>query len=58
MSAAQTVAVGAARMAGSHAMLIGLLPVPHGFDPQHPIIRFTDETLEVRILGIYHRDAR
>lgn len=31
------------------AVLVGILPVPHGFDPVHPVIRFTEETLEVRI---------
>lgn len=31
------------------AVLVAVLPVPHGFDPEHAIIRFTEETLEVRI---------
>ena len=31
------------------ALLVGILPVPHGFDPEHAAIRFTEETLEVRI---------
>jgi hypothetical protein len=30
-------------------VLVGLLPVPHGFDGEHPVIRFTEETLEIRI---------
>lgn len=30
-------------------VLVGLLPVPHVFDPEQPIIRFSKETLEVRI---------
>jgi hypothetical protein len=30
-------------------LLVGLLPVPGGFDPEHPVIRFVEETLEVRI---------
>jgi hypothetical protein len=31
------------------AILVGILPVPHGFDPERPIIRFAEETLEIRI---------
>jgi hypothetical protein len=31
------------------AVLVGILPVPHGFDPDHPVIRFAEETLEIRI---------
>jgi hypothetical protein len=31
------------------AMLVGILPVPYGFDLEHPVIRFTEETLEIRI---------
>ena len=31
------------------ALLVGLLPVPHGFDPEHTVIQFTEETLEVRV---------
>ena len=31
------------------AVLVGILPVPHGFDLEHPVIRFREETLEVRI---------
>jgi hypothetical protein len=31
------------------AVLVGILPVPPGFDPEHAVIRFTEETLEVRI---------
>lgn len=31
------------------AVLVGLLPVPRGFDPEHAVIRFAEETLEVRI---------
>jgi hypothetical protein len=30
-------------------VLVGVLPVPHGFDPEHAAIRFTEETLVVRI---------
>jgi hypothetical protein len=35
------------------AVLVGLLPVPHGFDPEHAVIRFTEETLEVRIRRVH-----
>lgn len=31
------------------ALLLVILPVPHGFDPEQAVIRFTEETLEVRI---------
>ena len=31
------------------AELVGILPVPRGYDPEHPVIRFIEETLEVRI---------
>ncbi len=35
------------------AVLVGILPVPHGFDPEHAVIRFTEETLEVRIRRVH-----
>jgi hypothetical protein len=35
------------------AVLVGLLPVPRGFDREHPVIRFTEETLEVRIRRVH-----
>jgi hypothetical protein len=31
------------------AVLVGILPVPHGFDPEHAVIRFREETLEIRV---------
>lgn len=31
------------------AILVAVLPVPRGFDPEHAIIRFTEEMLEIRI---------
>jgi len=31
------------------AVLVGILPVPGAFDAQHAVIRFTDETLVIRI---------
>jgi hypothetical protein len=40
------------------AVLVGILPVPHGFDFQHPVIRFTEETLEVRIRRVHSGVAR
>lgn len=35
------------------AVLVGILPVPRGFDPEHPAIQFTEATLEVRIRRIH-----
>ena len=40
------------------AVLVGILPVPHGFDPVDPVIRFTEETLEVRIRRVHRGAAR
>ncbi len=40
------------------AVLVGILPVPHGFDPDRAAIRFTEETLEVRIRRGQHRVTR
>jgi hypothetical protein len=40
------------------AVLVGLLPVPHGFDPQPAVIRFTEETLEIRIRRVGSEAAR
>jgi hypothetical protein len=40
------------------AVLVGILPVPHGFDPEHAAIRFTEETLEVRIRRVHRGGAR
>lgn len=31
------------------ALLVGILPVPRGFDAERPSIRFREETLEIRI---------
>ncbi|MHB8077989.1 MAG: hypothetical protein ACYDIE_01865 [Candidatus Krumholzibacteriia bacterium] len=39
-------------------VLVGLLPVPRGFDPEHAVIRFTEQTLEVRIGRIRGEGAR
>jgi hypothetical protein len=33
------------------ALLLGILPVPRGFDAEHPAIRFIEQTLEIRILA-------
>jgi hypothetical protein len=30
-------------------VLVGILPVPRGFDLEHPVIRFTEQTLEIRV---------
>ena len=35
------------------AVLVSILPVPHGFDTGHPVIRFAEETLEVRIRPVH-----
>jgi hypothetical protein len=40
------------------AVLVVILPVPHGFDPEHAVIRFTEETLEVRIRRVHSGGAR
>ncbi len=40
------------------ARLVVLLPVPRGFDPEHVVIRFTEETLEVRIRRVHGGAAR
>ena len=31
------------------ALLVAILPVPGGLDPEHAVLRFSEETLEVRI---------
>lgn len=41
--------VRAGRMLPEPGVLIGILPVPHGFDPEPAVIRFREETLEIRI---------
>jgi hypothetical protein len=35
-------------------VLVGILPVPHGYDPERAVIRFAEETLEVRIRRVRH----
>jgi hypothetical protein len=40
------------------AVLVGILPVPDGFDPESPAIRFSEETLEVRIRRVRSWTAR
>ena len=40
------------------AVLMGILPVPRGFDPAHPVIRFSEETLEIRIRPVHREAAR
>jgi hypothetical protein len=39
------------------ALLVGLLPVPRGFDSDQPVIRLTEETLEVRIRRVHRGTA-
>jgi hypothetical protein len=41
--------VRAQRSSPEPVVLVGLLLVPHGYDPEPAVIRFTGETLEVRI---------
>lgn len=50
--------VRASRSAPDPAVLVGILPVPHGFDPEHPAIRFTRHTLEVRVRRVRSRVVR
>jgi hypothetical protein len=40
------------------AVLVGILPVPRGYDAEHAVIRFAEETLEVRIRRIGSGVAR
>jgi hypothetical protein len=40
------------------AVLVSILPVPHGFDPEHPVIRFIEETLEIRVRRVYRGVSR
>ncbi len=40
------------------AVLVGLLPVPRGFDPERAVIRFAEQTLEVRIGRAHGGGAR
>ena len=40
------------------ADLVGILPVPHGFDAEHAVIQFSDETLEIRVRRASRGDAR
>lgn len=40
------------------AVLMGILPVPRGFDAEHAVIRFIEETLEVRIRRVQSGVAR
>jgi hypothetical protein len=39
-------------------VMVSILPVPHGFDPEHATIRFTEETLEVRIRRVRREVAQ
>lgn len=40
------------------AVLVGVLPVPNGYDAEHPVIRFSEETLEIRIRRVRRGPAR
>ena len=50
--------VRASRTWPERTVLVGLLPVPHGFDPERVVIRFAEETLEVRIGRVHGGVAR
>jgi HSP20 family molecular chaperone IbpA len=50
----EVLVVRASRTWPEPAVLVGILPVPHGFDPDRAVIRFTDGTLEVRIRRVQH----
>lgn len=41
--------VRATRAGPAPVVLVGFLPVPRGFDGEHPVIQFIEETLEIRI---------
>lgn len=41
--------VRADRVGAEPVLLLGILPVPRGFDLQHPVIRFSEETLEIHV---------
>jgi len=45
----EVLVVRASRTWPDPAVLLGILPVPRGFDSEHPVIRFRRETLEVRL---------
>ena len=47
--AGEVLVVRAHRVWPDPVVLVGILPVPPGFDRDHPAIRFTEETLEIRI---------
>ena len=50
--------VRATRTCPTPAVLVGILPVPHGFDPEHAVIQYDKETLEVRIRRAQRGAAR
>jgi hypothetical protein len=49
--------VRANRICPEPALLVVILPVPSGFDPEHAVIRFTEETLEVRVRRVHRGTA-
>lgn len=56
--ASEVLIVRASRTWPEPAELVGVLPVPRGFDPENAVIRFTEETLEVRIRRVDREVAR
>jgi hypothetical protein len=45
----EVLVVRAGRSWPAPALLMGILPVPYGFDPAHVVIRFVEQTLQIRI---------
>lgn len=45
----EALVVRAGRSWPAPALLMGILPVPYGFDPAHVVIRFVEQTLQIRI---------
>jgi len=56
--ASEILIVRASRLWPQPAILVGLLPVPQGFDIEKAVIRFTEETLEIRVRQVRRRVAR
>jgi hypothetical protein len=54
----EVLVVRASRTWPEPAVLVGVLPVPQGYDAEHAVIRFTEETLEVRIRRVRGGGAR
>jgi hypothetical protein len=55
---AEVLVVRAIRTWPEPADLVGILPVPHGFDAEQAVIQFSGETLEIRIRRTSRAGAR